>query len=144
MGSFVDPDGEKTPWCYEDGVAYLGGEIAAQVNGNHYETTETGLPVAVLTSNITASAGEAVVVAFRGRPNTQSFGYQTAGYSTANRIFELSDGAWIVLTVSTFADRTGQLYGDKIAPDVKTELIDQMPREVEAWLLAQPACQIEE
>ena len=56
----------------------------------------------------------------------------------------MSDGAWIVLTVSTFADRTGQLYGDKIAPDVKTEIIDEIPLEVEEWLLEQPSCKIEE
>jgi hypothetical protein len=144
VGSFVDPDGEKTQWCYEDGVAYEGGEIAAKVNGIAYETTEKGLPVAVLTSNITASAGEAIVVAFRGRPNTQSFGYQTAGLSTGRRLFEMSDGAWILLTVSTYADRTGQLYGGKIAPDVKNEIIDEVPVEVQEWLLAQPSCSIEE
>jgi hypothetical protein len=144
VGSFVDPDGEKTQWCYEDGVAYEGGEIAAKVNRTAYETMENGLPVAVLTSNITASSGEAMVVAFRGRPNTQSFGYQTAGLSTWRRLFEMSDGAWIVLTVSTFADRTGQLYGDKIAPDVKTEIMDEIPMEVQEWLLEQPSCSIEE
>lgn len=56
----------------------------------------------------------------------------------------MSDGAWIVVTVSTFADRNGQLYGGKIAPDVKTEIIDEVPMEVEAWLLGQPSCKIEE
>ena len=76
VGSFVDLDGEEIQWCYEDGVAYEGGEIAAEVNEKAYETTEKGLPVAVLTSNFTASSGEAIVVAFRGRPNTQGFGYK--------------------------------------------------------------------
>jgi C-terminal processing protease CtpA/Prc len=143
--SFVDADGEKTQLCYENGVAYGGPlTITSQVNEIAYETTEQGLPVAVLTSNNTASAGEVIVLALRGRPNTQSFGYQTAGYSTANWVHEMSDGALIVVTFATYADRTGQLYGGKIAQDVKTETIDELPLEVQEWLLEQPSCKIEE
>ena len=77
--------------------------------------------VAVLTGSLTSSSGEAVVTAFSGRPVTRSFGKATKGHSTANRGYRLSDGALLVLAVSTFADRTGILYGGKIEPD---EFID--------------------
>jgi C-terminal processing protease CtpA/Prc len=140
VGSFVDPDGQEYQWCYEDGVAYLDGLVKAKVNGTAYQIGESELPVAVLTGNFTMSSGEAIVVAFRGRPNTRSFGSSTGGFSTANDTFELSDGAWINLTGATFADRTGQLYGGKITPDVKVILNDEFPREVEKWLLEQPSC----
>ena len=73
--------------------------------------------VAILTGPHTASSGEAVAVAFRGRPNTRSFGEPTAGLSTANRLFELPDGSQIVLTVLVDVDRNGQSYGGKIQPD---------------------------
>ena len=51
------------------------------------------------------------------RPRTRSFGLPTAGLSTANGTFPLSDGAMILLTTAIEADRTGRRYGDKIEPD---------------------------
>lgn len=73
--------------------------------------------VAVLTDNGIASSGEATVIAFKGRPDTRFFGEPTCGLSTANRGFILSDGAILVLTVSTMADRTRRVYGDSVFPD---------------------------
>ena len=148
VGAFVDPDGYQTIWSYRDGQAMSGEYVSAEVNGQAYELKEASPPVAVLTGTVTASAGEAVAVAFRGRPNTRSFGLYTGGQSTANTVFPLSDGAWIVLTVAVYADRTGQTYGDRIYPD---ELVDEvqnytfimdeaLPQPAIDWLLRQPAC----
>jgi C-terminal processing protease CtpA/Prc len=71
----------------------------------------------VLTDRAVASSGEAVVVAFRARPNTRSFGSPTCGLSTANQGFRLSDGATLALTVAVMADRTRAPYGLSLAPD---------------------------
>lgn len=49
-------------------------------------------PVAVLTGPTTASSGEAVTVAFRGRANTRSFGAATGGVTT--RATDLPPGRW--------------------------------------------------
>jgi len=73
--------------------------------------------VAVLIGPQTASSGEAVAVAFRGRAHTRSFGQPTAGLSTANDAYDLPDGAQLMLTIARFVDRTGQAYGGPIAPD---------------------------
>lgn len=143
-GSFIDPDGEKIEWCYKNGASFEGYDIRAKVNGTAYKIHQDNIPVAVLFSNNTASSGEAIVVSFRQHPNTRSFGSSTAGYSTANERFEMGDGAWIILTVSTFADRTGELYGGKIEPDVKETLSDELPVEAEKWFLEQPSCSNEE
>jgi hypothetical protein len=148
VGAFVDADGHKEIWSYENGQALLGGQIIAQVDGPAYQLKAVSPPVAVLTGVNTASSGEAVVVSFRGRPDTRSFGLYTAGLSTANDSFALSDDAWILLTTSVFADRTGQTYGDRIYPD---ELIDDVrkftvimeeaiPQPAIDWLLSAPAC----
>lgn len=75
-------------------------------------------PVAVLYGPHTASSGEAVAIAFRGRPDTRSFGQPTAGLSTGNAGFRLPDGSMIFLTVAVDMDRTGQVYGGKLQPDV--------------------------
>lgn len=57
-------------------------------------------------------------MAFRKQMRTRSFGQPTAGCSTCNQGFALSDGAEILLTVAVYVDRSGQHYGDTIQPDV--------------------------
>lgn len=144
VGMFVTPGGQQTSWYYEDGQARLEKAVLAQANGPAYHLASASPPVAVLTGSSTASSGEAIVVAFRGRPNARSFGEATNGRSTGNSTFVLSDGVWILLTISTFADRTGTIYGDKIPPD---ELVaeaqedsDPIIQAAVEWLLSQPAC----
>ncbi|MHB1058805.1 MAG: S41 family peptidase [Rhodanobacter sp.] len=75
------------------------------------------LPVAVITGPRTASSGEVVAVAFRGRPATRSFGQPTAGLSTGNAGLRLPDGSTIFLTESVDVDRDGHAYGGKLLPD---------------------------
>ena len=127
VGAFIDPDGFKEEFFYENGAAglffratrgdSLEKSIDVRVDGTAYQLLQPSPPVAVLTGRSTASSGEAIVTAFRGRPDTRSFGVGTRGLSTANGSFPLSDGARLILTVATFADRTGQLYGGVIEPD---------------------------
>jgi len=144
VGAFVSPDGEQVGWTYMDGQAWEGDSLQAAVSGTAHELGDPSPPVAVLTGPRTSSSGEAIVVAFRGRPNTRSFGRVTIGLSTSNENFELSDGAWIFLTVSEFADRTGQRYGGVIAPDQVVwaeEAEDHLALQAAIdWLLQQPAC----
>lgn len=148
VGAFVNPDGLTWDWFYNNGQALVGDEVIVQVNESAYTLKIASPPVAVLTGSNTASSGEAIVVAFRGRPHTRSFGRHTAGLSTSNSSFPLSDGAVIFLTTAVFADSTGQTYGGQIDPD---EVVDDtqifssvmgeiIPQPALDWLLAQPAC----
>lgn len=75
------------------------------------------LPIAILQDRATASAGEAVVTAFRGQKMSKSFGQPTAGYSTGNKSEDLSDGSRIIITGVTYVDRLGVIYGGRINPD---------------------------
>ena len=90
------------------------------------------------------------MIAFRGRPDARSFGQPTRGLSTANASFQLSDGALLILTVSTMADRTGLLYGTRVAPDslmstryppTRNPFDDQPLAAGMNWLRSQPACE---
>jgi hypothetical protein len=117
VGAFVDPDSIWTHWFYDNGGAGVVPNTRVSVSGTAYELNTPEPTVAVLTGPITASSGEAVVVAFRERPKTRSFGQGTYGVSTANSLFTLSDGAELILTVSTLADRTRHIYGGVIEPD---------------------------
>ena len=116
-GYFVPPVGAATEWGYSsDGGAFAGGSVVVRTSQT-YTLIRRAPRVAVLTDLAVASSGEAVVVAFRARPDTRSFGSPTCGLSTANQNFRLSDGATLFLTVSVMADRTRAPYGSSLAPD---------------------------
>ena len=99
--------------------------------------------VAVLTDIGVASSGEAIAIAFRGRPNTRSFGTPTCGLSTAVEQFPLtrageilpfSQSARIAVVTDVMADRTMKKYGGVIEPDeLVSDPIEVVPRAV-AWL----------
>ncbi len=74
-------------------------------------------PVAVLVSNVTASAAEFVVVAFQGRADTRTFGTHTTGVPTDPDAFRMADSAILRLAVAAAVDRDGVVYTDSIVPD---------------------------
>lgn len=137
LGAFVTAAGSGPQWRAGDVVDVKPGGVLMSLDSAY---------VAVLTGPRTASSGEAVAIALRGRPHTRSFGLPTAGLSTANQMFALPDSSMILLTVSVDADRTGKRYGEKIEPD---ELVPANPPGVGAdsqlvraiaWLRSQSTC----
>lgn len=137
LGEFFTLDSHST-WKYRDGIAAEiedGKESAyPAVAGAPYKMVGTP-KVAVLIDRRTGSSGEAIAIAFRGRPETRFFGDHTEGASTANDVVKLSDGASMWLTVGVDADRTGKQYmegfdpdevihlGDKILPDAQDPVL---------------------
>ena len=113
-----------------------------------YQLKKPMPPVALLTDNETASAAEAVVVAFHGRPAVKTFGGPTAGVPTGNGGIKLSDGAVIILTEVLDADRNGKAYSESIPPDEPVQTggnyleIEQAPvvQAAVTWLHSQDAC----
>ncbi|MET7442527.1 S41 family peptidase [Streptomyces sp. NPDC005481] len=146
VGMSVDADGNKSVWSIRNGAPYEDGKSAGWSAGRSLSTSRP--PVAVLTGRQTRSAGEAVTVAFRGRPDTRSFGEPTAGVPTGNAAYRLPDGARLILTGAKDADRTGRTYDEPIPPD---EEVIKDPRPVarrqdavldaaQRWLLKQAPC----
>jgi C-terminal processing protease CtpA/Prc len=129
----MEPDGSNAvEWAYKKGRSYHGVMPRVSVTGKPYELKQKNAKVAILTNSRTMSSGEVTTVAFRGRPNTRSFGQPTGGYSTTNANFYLSDRAMILLTISVYGDRDKNPYGEKITPDVVVE-----PKEGEDAVLAE-------
>ncbi|MFR9804725.1 S41 family peptidase [Pseudonocardia sp. RS010] len=116
VGAFVDRRGGRTPWTVRDGVVSRG--PTPQLQG--LPGTLDG-PVSVLTDGNTANAGEAVAVAFRGRPDARSYGAPTLGFSTGVESAPLPGGLVLTVATSRFADRTGQVYGGPVTPDVPSD-----------------------
>jgi len=132
-GAFVDPDGVTTWWGYQDNASFDEGSPAVTVP-SPYRLRERNPRVAVLTNCGVASSGEAVVIAFRARPDTRSFGTATVGLSTANNGFPLTGGGTLLLCVATMADRMGVAYGHAVVPDEVIPDPAQTVRRAIEWL----------
>jgi C-terminal processing protease CtpA/Prc len=153
VGGFLDADSAITMWYYAYGAAGVrapSGEqrVLTQLSREPYRLASPGAPVAVLYGPVTASSGEALAVAFRGRPLARSFGQPTAGLSTANSTYRMSDGALLVITNAIDVDRDGDVYGKQLEPDqnVLWGAVDPLtPYDTAAarakdWVLDQSAC----
>ena len=73
--------------------------------------------VAVLLSRYTASSGELVAVAFKGRENTRFIGEETAGYTTGNGYDPIDDELIMMISQDVFADRNRNTYESKVGVD---------------------------
>lgn len=128
-GSFVDPV-DRIWWDWGFNGTELTSMRRDDPNENYtmQELPEwqplqrTDAPVAVLTSKVTASSGEAVAISFIGRANTRLIGEPTGGLTSANHLHELSDGAWLLLAETYEADRTDRIYEAGIQPDEVVEI----------------------
>ena len=100
-------------------------------------------PVAILIGSSTISAGEAVAIAFRGRPNTRSFGEVTAGATGSPQSYAMPDGAVIRVSVARDVDRFGNTYDLGVVPDVSISFAAGSGADMEAatkWLSSTAAC----
>ncbi|MCG4254186.1 S41 family peptidase [Acetobacter senegalensis] len=108
LGYFVTISGEKSrPWK----------ETLPIDHQDMVQPDLSTIPVAVLIGPHTASSGEAVAIAFKGRPNTRFFGTPTTGLTSSNRTFRLPDGGIMPIATSFEADRTGVIYKHGVEPD---------------------------
>ena len=114
-GYFVS-EAEKIPFSYSNGVIMQGKYGRCTVT-SPYSCTPSSETIIVLTGANTSSAGEIVALAFKGKDNVHLYGEPTAGLTTANATYKLSDGSLLVLTVCKEADRNGTIYEGKIQPD---------------------------
>lgn len=117
-GYFIDNKGERSSWFYKGGRAGINEHAIARTTIKPYTILNESNPIAILTGRKTASSGEVIVTAFSNKKRTKSFGMPTAGLSTGNSGFPLSDGSILFLTTSIYADRKGTVFGKEIQPDV--------------------------
>jgi hypothetical protein len=135
-GYFVQTGIGSIAWGYQnDGWAFSGGNVAMRTAAP-YTLVNPEPKVAVLTDRSVADSGESLVVAFRARPNTRSFGSATCGPSTIDQRYVLSDGASLYLTVGVLADRTLTAYGQALVPDESVSGDAEVVQRAVAWLRA--------
>lgn len=114
IGYFVFPTSKtKTELKVENGeLPYTGLTVSK------YKVMNSPAKIALLIDNLTGSSGEMVAVALLGLPNVKTFGQTSAGYTTVNMTYDLSNGSIMNLSTGYYADRTGKEYRNNIVPDV--------------------------
>lgn len=117
LGAFVGTR-DRWPWWYANGEAGVGAETISRTGSAVLPALPETVPVAVLTSPLTASSGEIITLSFVGRQGTRLFGEVTRGLTTSNSLYKLPDGAALLLTTAHDADRTGQTYSGSVEPDI--------------------------
>lgn len=75
------------------------------------------VPIVLLTSCYTASAGEMTTISFIGRNNTYIVGEPTANYTTAVQGFSINENAGINLSTDYVVDRKLKIYKSSVLPD---------------------------
>ncbi len=116
-------------FTYRPGVLLASGRPVLEVPGPPPDAS--GSPVVVLQDRRTASAGEGVAIAFRGREAARSFGTPTAGAPTGTLAHPLPDGSTLVVAVAVAVDRLNREYADALTPDGQSA---QPLRRAIAWL----------
>jgi carboxyl-terminal processing protease len=130
-GYFMDPDGNFYPWYYKNGEVSQSSPIYTVTHP--YTLQNTTPKIALLTDGAVASAAEGIIIGFKAKANTRSFGNTTCGLSTANAPFNLSDGARLSLTVGVMADRTKKAYGGPVPVDENLPSTAAVQKAIE-WL----------
>lgn len=124
IGGGINNNEDIRPFKIENGQFY---------NYNRLTCSMDDLPkivptekVAVLLSRYTASSGEMLAIAFKGRKNTKFIGEATAGYTTGNGYDKVNDNLVMVISQDVFIDRNKVIYNDKVEVDEYIEFQHQV------------------
>lgn len=109
---------ERVGISYQNGKAFQGKHSRCAVSGAPYILKATPQRIILLTGNRTSSSGEIITLAFKGKSEVVVAGEPTAGLTTANATYNLSNNAMLVLSVCQEADRNGVICEGRIKPDI--------------------------
>jgi len=124
FAGLVDGGNNKAYFYVQNGEA---GIYDPSTNKNYPQVTASGTytlstknpPIALLQGPLTASAGEIILLSFKGATSAvRSFGTNSYGDTSVPAGEYLPpDSAYLNITAALMFDRTGKVYGDVIQPD---------------------------
>lgn len=114
LGSF---EPHHSNWYLTKGSFMLDTTVLAHVDHPCNIHAQT-IPLVLLIGRGTASSGEFLVMAFKGRRNMVLMGEDTGGYVTSVAGFLVGDSINIAMSTGYGIDRVGNLYKKAIAPDI--------------------------
>ena len=119
FGAFVEASGKRTQWRVSHGQAQsVVDGIPADVVGvvGQCDADIVKQPRVVLTSSTTSSAAEGLVIGLMSSPAAKLYGVRTAGQSSGNSWFPLSDGSSLLVTSGQMVDPQGRSFPLGIDP----------------------------
>ncbi len=138
---YVDSKGRRSYiTCYKNGIYTKSGHKTTRLGylSKYAPLKLSEKPIAIITGNYTASAGEMILIAFLGLPNVKTFGMPTLGIATGKTNIFLADSAFISLASSITCDYNGHAYPGPIQPDQYADLStvseDQLMRNILHWM----------
>jgi C-terminal processing protease CtpA/Prc len=132
FGYFVARQGVITPWVRTPGGVFPT-TVPMPDSTPSFPLAHKDAPLAVLIGPQTSSSGEMTALALIGRSGVRTFGAPSAGFTTANVPYPLTDGAFLVITETTVRDRSGKDYKGPIIPDEQVAILDA-ERAASEWL----------
>lgn len=119
FGGFRNSKGASSgQWEIKDGKMLIDGiELVRQAKLK--SPIKEDIPIVILTSCYTASAGEMTAISLIGRKNTYIVGEPTAAYTTAVQGFSINRDAGLNLSTDHVTDRNLKIYTSNIKPDVE-------------------------
>ncbi len=118
LGYHLYPTGEKEPW-YAFMNVNNADEPSLQLLDSLYQIP-TRERLVILIGAGTGSAGEGLLLSFRGDDRVKVIGEPTYGMATGNRMVFLQDSTALNITDSYMTDRNGNYSTGKLEPDVLT------------------------
>lgn len=101
----------------------------------HSEPKHETQPIAIIIGAKTGSSGEFLSVALRSLPRSRTFGGATAGYTTGNSLFPLSNGAALAITTTRLSTVNGHTLNGPLSPDVVSADSTAAFIEAQKWLV---------
>jgi carboxyl-terminal processing protease len=122
----------------DGGVTFGGAEVVPAPDAVSF----TDVPVALMQGPATRWSWEGLVIGFRGRPATRTFGSPTGGLTMGTEQFPLDDGSTLVLTTGVALDRAGNVYGGAtpIEPDESHAATRAQTDAATTWIAGQSSC----
>lgn len=118
VGGFVNQHKQEDGnWYIKNGNIYIDSTQVSNIT-DQKKLIYKSIPIAVLISGRTASAGEVVAISTISRKNSILIGENSAGYTTANQGFEINKYAGLNLAIGFDADRRGKIYRNYVSPDI--------------------------
>lgn len=115
---------KKENWIIKENSFFIDTALITKINPS-CTINALDIPIVMLTSPITGSSAEFLIVSFKGRKNTILLGSKTAGYVTINTGFSINDYTSMLLSTGYGLDRSGKSYKEAIDPDIPFVSIDK-------------------
>ena len=134
VGYFVSSDSLHYPWFFQADRVFPTPEFSFVYPLWPIKKILKDKKLAILINSKTASAAEAIIIAFKGQKDVKFFGEPSAGYPTATLGYTLQSGKILVVTTGLMATRDKIVYHENgIEPDYFS--IEEPREKAISWIL---------